>query len=335
MEHASVYWPPEWAPQAAIWVGWPRLLEEWGKAFEPARVEIAAVIRALSHVTPVRVAVGDEAAEASARMHLGPTADLRRVPTGDIWLRDTGPLFLSNRGIPSAALFHFNGWGEKFDMAGDKETNAAIAEAEAAAPVQNDFILEGGAIETDGAGRVLTTRACLLNPNRNRGWSEADAEAALQAALGARQVIWLEDGLLNDHTDGHVDNVARFIGPGRVVCQQASDPDDPNRDRMLEVYESLKVAGLDVATIPASRPVFDESGAVLPVCHMNFVLSNGLCIVPQYDEASSAAACAALSALLPGYQVRALPSHHILAGGGSFHCMTCHVPAITEERADD
>ena len=271
MEHAAVYWPPEWAPQAAIWVGWPRLPGEWGDAFEPARAEIAAVIGALSRATPIRVAVGDEAAEASARLYLGPGADLRRVPTGDIWLRDTGPVFVSNGGVPSAALFRFNGWGGKFDMAGDQETNAAIADAEAAAPLQNDFILEGGAVETDGEGRVLTTRVCLLNPNRNRGWSEADAEAALQAALGARQVIWLEDGLLNDHTDGHVDNIARFIGPGRVVCQQATDPEDPNRDRMLEIYETLRAVGLDVAAVPAPEPVFDDSGAVLPASHMNFI----------------------------------------------------------------
>ncbi|NBC19830.1 MAG: agmatine deiminase [Alphaproteobacteria bacterium] len=320
--------PPEWASQSALWVGWPRLPGEWGTAFEPARTEIAAFARALAGRTRLRVAAGDETAIAAARESLGGCAQIRAVPTGDIWLRDTGPVFsYAPGGALLAHCFRFNGWGGRFEMPGDTETAAAIAEAEGARARLQDFILEGGAVEHDGAGTVITTRECLLNPNRNSGWTEADAEAALEAVFAARRVVWLDRGLLNDHTDGHVDNLARFCGPGRVVCQRASGADDPNSDRLAEIEARLRAAGLDVFTVPSPGFVPDAAGRALPASHLNFVTSNGLLAVPDYAARPGEGLEQAFAAAFPGMTLRRLSSRAILSGGGSFHCMTCHVPA--------
>ncbi|MEL6568313.1 MAG: agmatine deiminase family protein [Pseudomonadota bacterium] len=319
--------PSEWMPQRAIWVGWPRLADEWGDAFEAARSEIAHFVQKLSTRLPVRVAIGDDAAERAALAHGIAPEMLRRVPTGDIWLRDTGPVFTqSSGGELLAKCFEFNGWGGKFDMPGDRDTSQAIAHVEDARTNTHSFVLEGGAVDHDGTGAVLTTRECLLNPNRN-GWREADAEMALETSLGARRIIWLERGLLNDHTDGHVDNVARFIGPGRVVCQRPISADEAQADRLAEVEDALRAAGLDVETIGSPGDVADPGGEIAPASHMNFVFANGEILFPVYDQALGEAAAAQLAAICPGWRVVPIPSRAILSGAGSFHCMTCNVPA--------
>jgi len=322
--------PAEWAPQSAIWVGWPRLIEEWGEAFEPARAEIARFIARVSARLPVRVAVGDNAAKAAALAHGIPAGLIRGVPIGDIWLRDTGPVFaIGPRGELRANVFAFNGWGGKFDMPADRETGAAVAAAEGVAPRSHPFILEGGAVDHDGQGTVLTTRECLLNANRN-GWSEAEAEVALQRALGARRIIWLERGLAHDHTDGHIDNIARFIGPGRVVCQAPAGRDVPQAERLAEAEAELRAAGLDVVMIPSPGRVETADGHILPASHMNFVFAAGDVYLPVYGGASGRAAAAALAEALRSWRVVPLGSRAILQGGGSFHCITCNVPAAGE-----
>lgn len=323
------YLPPEWAPRRAVWVGWPHLREEWGDAFDNARAEIAAFCRELARHVTVKLAAGSPEAAASASAGLGDVVQVHRIPTGDIWLRDTGPVFAADGGALIAHGFGFNGWGGRYVMPGDTETAAAIAAAEGAAFRAHPFILEGGAIDHDGAGHILTTRNCLLNPNRNIGWTGQDAETALAAALGARAITWLPDGLLNDHTDGHVDNIARFIAPRRVACQVPGGTDDPHYDRLLAVRDGLRAAGLETVEILSPGPVFDADGAPVPASHMNFVICNGAVIVPAYDEANCAAACAALAGAMPGYQIRCLQARAILCGGGSFHCMTCDIPEIT------
>lgn len=319
---------PEWRRQACVWVGWPRLEAEWGAAFGGARDEIVGFVRALSRFVPVRLAVGDAAAERAAlEAGLDAYAELCRVRTGDIWMRDTGPVFVDRGGQLTPIGFRFNGWGGKYVMDGDNGTAEDVAAAEGLALARHAFVLEGGAIEFDGTGRVLTTRECLLNPNRNPGWEEADAEAALDAAFAATEVIWLERGLLNDHTDGHIDNIARFVAPGRVVCQSPSDLGDPNADRLAEAEDTLRSAGLDVVTVPAPPPVFDADGAAMPASHMNFLITNGAVLLPAYDEVTAGAAVRALAEVFPDREVIPLPAGQILTGGGSFHCMTCPVPA--------
>jgi agmatine deiminase len=318
---------PEWAPHAALWVGWPRLVEEWGGSLEGPRADIAGFIRAAAGFVPVRVAAGSDEAEASARAAVGDCAEICRIPTGDIWLRDTGPIITGAGEGRRAQVFRFNGWGGKYLMPGDTETAGAIAAHEGIAVKRNDIILEGGGIDADGTGRLLTTGQCLLNPNRNPELDQAGIEAAITEALGISEYVWLGDGLLNDHTDGHVDNVARFIAPGHAICQHPSGSDDPNAETLQQIETTLRRAGLEVTTIPSPGLVKDEDGNPVPASHMNFTITNGVVLVPVYEDRYSLVALAELSALFEGRKVIGLPARHILNGGGSFHCMTREIPA--------
>lgn len=330
MPDQTVICPPEWAPQSAVWVGWPRLEAEWGDAFAMARLEISGFVRALSQFAPVRMAVGDDAAADEAYALLGDAAEIHRVPSGDIWLRDTGPLFGLVAGVPSALTFGFNGWGGKYVMDGDTGTAAALCEVETVAAKPQDFVLEGGAVEQDGAGVLLTTRQCLLNENRNPGWTEDIADTALKEAFGAQRIIWLEDGLAGDHTDGHIDNIARFVAPGHVLCQTASGSDDPNAEVLAEIETALRATGLEVSTLPSPGRVQDEAGNALPASHMNFLVTNGAVLMPAFENEFSAEAASVLTGLFPGRDVLVLPARHILSGGGAFHCMTQQVPDWTQ-----
>ena len=336
MSVANLYLPPEWAPQSAVWVGWPHLRGEWGAAFEAAREEIAAFAQALCVITPVRIACGSREAYGSAWFALEPEIAAGRVtlhtmPAGDIWLRDTGPLIAQHGQSRLALDFRFNGWGGKYVMSGDTMTAGGIASAERIERRAHDFVLEGGAIDLDGAGRVLTTRQCLLNPNRNPGWTQTVAEQHLKHALGVEAVIWLDQGLSHDHTDGHIDNIARFIGPGRVICQTASGADDPNAETFAAIQADLCAAGLDVVSIASPGRIEDQDGRPAPASHLNFLISNGHVFVPVYEEAHSQLALAQIGAALPDHKVIGLPARNILSGGGAFHCMTQQVPSLMED----
>ena len=320
--------PPEWAEAAALWVGWPHLRQEWGNAFEGARSEIGGFVRAAARYALVSVACGSDKAEQSARSALGEGRNIsfQRIPAGDIWLRDTGPIIADIDGKPAALTFAFNGWGGKYVMPGDSGTASAMAEKLGLPERRHDFVLEGGAVEFDGAGRVLTTRECLLNPNRNPGWDEAVAEAALREAFSVSEITWLDRGLLNDHTDGHIDNLARFIGPGRVLCQRPGSADDPQSERLVQAYRVLQATGLDVVTIPSPGRILDERGSPLPASHMNYVLVPGALILPVYEDACAAEAIAELKHIFPKREIVPLPARNILSGGGAFHCMTREIP---------
>ena len=318
---------PEWAPHAALWAGWPRLAEEWGGDLTAARADIAAFIHAAARHVKVKVAIGSDEAMVSAQDAIGGAAELVRLPTGDIWLRDTGPVITGAGATRAAQVFRFNGWGGKYLMDGDTDTAAALAAAEQLPAHAHDFVLEGGGIDVDGEGRLLTTRQCLLNRNRNPALNQDQIEGHLRAALGVGDILWLGDGLANDHTDGHIDNIARFIGPGHVLCQHPASPDDPNTDVLIEIERTLAAAGLMVSTIPSPGRVHFGDGVPVPASHMNFTITNGAVLVPIYEDRYSAVVLAELKALLPGREVIGLSARGILAGGGSFHCMTREIPA--------
>ena len=323
----KVHLPPEWAPQTALWAGWPRLAEEWGGDLTAARSEIAAFIRAASGFVPVKIACGSREAAASARLATGGAGEIVEIPTGDIWLRDTGPVVTGTGPGRVAQVFRFNGWGGKYLMDGDTETAGAVAGVEQLPSRRHALILEGGGIDADGEGRLLTTRQCLLNPNRNRELSQAEIEASLTAALGVDEFIWLGDGLMNDHTDGHVDNIARFIAPGHVLCQHPADRNDPNAETLQEIERTLVSHGLMVSSIPSPGHVHFGDGVPVPASHMNFTITNRAVLVPVYEDRFSAVALSELKSLFPGREVIGLPALAILAGGGSFHCMTREIPA--------
>lgn len=327
--------PAEWAPHRAIWLGFPSHADLWEADLEPAQAEAAALARALAGPgrETVRLMVSGENGLAAARDLLGGVEGIEIVEGrfGDIWLRDTGPIFLT---AAAAAAFRFNGWGGKYVLEHDDAVAGQIAARAEAALARHAFVLEGGALDHDGEGTVLTTRQCLLNPNRNPGWrGEADAEAALAAALGARKVLWLGDGLVNDHTDGHVDNLARFVRPGVVACPIAYGTDDPNAEvydetaRLLAQMTDAAGRRLQVLRVPSPGKITGEDGEVAPASHMNFVIANGAVVVPTYAGASGALAAAALAEIFPDRQVVALPSRALLTGGGSFHCITQQEPA--------
>ncbi len=223
--------PPEWAPQKAIWTAWPADPEQWNDDLEAPRRDVAALVHALAGSNKVKVLVNGSEAEASARAALGGDAELVQARYGDIWMRDTGPIFATVKDRPLALCFKTNGWGGKFELPDDALVGDGIGKLAGVSTRHFDFVLEGGAIEQDGEGTILTTRQTLLNANRN-GWTEQQAEAALRDAFGAKKIIWIDQGLKNDHTDGHIDNLARFIAPGRVVCQSPAGADDPNAEAL-------------------------------------------------------------------------------------------------------
>jgi len=325
--------PAEWAPHRALWLGFPSDGSLWLDDLEPARAEVAGLARALAGPgrEQVRLLVSGAEAAAAAQAALRQTPGVEIVPgkLGDIWLRDTGPIFFGDRAVG----FQFNGWGGKYVLAGDEAVAAQLADNAGKPLTVWDYVLEGGALDHDGAGTVVTTRQCLLNPNRNAGWTAAAAEQLLASALGARKVLWLGDGLANDHTDGHVDNLARFVSPGVVVCPVAYGQGDVN----AAAYDAAALAlsgmsdadgrPLKVIRIPSPGLIEDEDGKAIPASHMNFIIANGAVIMPDYGTPSAPLALEALRPLFPGREMIRLPSSAILTGGGSFHCITQQEPA--------
>ncbi len=330
--------PAEWAPHRAMWLGFPSHGDLWEDNLAPAQAEVAALARALAGPgrERVRLMTGTAQGHADARRLLGDVPGLEIVPGrfGDIWLRDTGPIFAKTPTGEAALGFNFNGWGGKYLLDHDDEVASQIAQASGVAMVPNDIILEGGALDHDGAGTTLTTRQCLLNPNRNAGWTEPVAAAALSNALGARKVLWLGAGLANDHTDGHVDNLARFVARSTVVCPVAWGRGDVNADAYdacaadLAAMTDADGMKLKVIRIPSPGWIDSEGGGAAPASHMNFIIANGAVIMPTYGTSQPAElARQVVESLFPDRAVIALPSRAILSGGGSFHCITQQEPA--------
>lgn len=332
----AVVTPAEWAPQKAVWTAWPADASEWNGDLESPRRDVAALIRALAIAgNKVRLLVNGEEAKASAAAALADTAELIPAKYGDIWLRDTGPIFAHAGSRKIALRFKTNSWGGKYDLPDDATVGDDVARL-ADTPVRRfDFVLEGGAVDHDGEGTILATEQTLLNPNRN-GWTREAAEKALADAFGARKVIWIDEGLKNDHTDGHIDNIARFVAPGRVVCQSPAGPDDPNAEILDAIAASLGKATdasgrrLEVVRIPGVGLYRNALGEISPASHMNFLIANDVVVVPIYGTATEADALKALQAVFPTRAVVGVSSRGLLgcgeAGGGSFHCITQQEP---------
>jgi len=324
----SLRFPPEWHPQDWIWIGFPHDPVEWPGFLAAAQEQIAAFANAVADSgQQVRLLVRDEANEARARALVGSGVCLERRRYGDVWLRDTGPLVLIADGTRRALRCRFNGWGGKYEMDGDQTIGEELARDAGLAVAASDWILEGGAVDTDGTGLVATTEQCLLNPNRNPQLSRADIEARLARDLGFARVLWLGDGLINDHTDGHVDNLARFVAPGVLALPRASGSDDPNAAIYADARARAESFGLSLRDLPSPGRV-ETDGRIEPASYMNFAITSRLVVVPTFGTRYDGDGVAAVAALFPDRDTIGLPADAVLAGGGGFHCASQQMPAL-------
>jgi agmatine deiminase len=322
--------PPEWAEQEWIWIGFPAAADLWLEDLEPAQEQVAAFANAIAETgQEVRLVVRDDASEAAARALCVSEVVFERHAYGDIWLRDTGPLvLLDGAGKRAAQRFGFNGWGGKYLLEHDPEVGASLVAAGDLTDLgQADWVLEGGAVDGDGTGLVVTTEQCLLNPNRNPQLTKGEIAERLQRDLGFDRVLWLGDGLLGDHTDGHVDNLARFVGPGHLAIPVAVEDDDPNAATFDDAAARAEALGLKVSRIP-SPGLMGDNEDVEPASYMNFVIANKVVVVPIYGSPQDEAAVMAIADLFPGRDIVGLMADAVLTGGGSFHCCSQHVPSV-------
>ncbi|WP_088311156.1 agmatine deiminase family protein [Novosphingobium sp. B 225] len=328
MTGATLRMPAEWHPQQWLWVGFPHDPVEWPGFLGRAQEQIAEFASAVADSgQPVRLIVRNEvnAARARALCSAAVTLEVRRY--GDVWLRDTGPLVVQDGTGQVARRFGFNGWGGKYLMDGDQEIGAQLA-ASAGLPVEAcDWILEGGALDSDGTGLVATTEQCLLNPNRNPGLSRTDLEDRLARDLGFDRVLWLGDGLINDHTDGHVDNLARFVAPNVLALPRATGADDPNAAIYADARARAEAFGVAVREVPSPGRV-ETDGRIEPASYMNFCISSKLVVVPTYGTRHDADGVAAIAELFPDREVVGILADAVLAGGGSFHCASQQMPVL-------
>jgi agmatine deiminase len=331
----------EWECNAACFTAWPAHEYAWGGFLAAAQREYAAFCLALfgdDGAERLELLVADDASEADARAALAQIATrvrYHRVPYGDVWLRDTAPIFVrSARGLGSVR-FAFNGWGRKYDYPGDTQLAQRVAELRGVPAFAFDAIVEGGALELDGQGTCLTTESCLLNENRGRGLTRAMIESLLRDALAVDKVLWLREGLAGDHTDGHIDNLVRFVAPGVVVHMHASGADDPNRAtleaiaRALSEMRDARGRALRCVAVPSPGRVLDAAGEPIAASYMNFYIGNRSVIVPGFGSEWDEPARRVLAEVFPDRRVVVSGARAILeGGGGTFHCMTRQEPEV-------
>lgn len=327
--------PPEWEPHAATWTSWPFDDELWEGLLAPVRDEFAQLVSAIARFEPVVLNVRDSEAEQDARRRLvRAEVDLSRItfhrlPLNDIWFRDNGPLFIRHRqGEVALTDWVFNAWGGKYDWELDTQAPAAVANTLAMKRFAVPYVMEGGALELNGQGVCLTTRSCLLTPTRNPGLSEAEIERLLHDYLGVRRVVWLERGLEDDHTDGHIDTIVRFTNDQTIVCAIEDDEDDPNYAPLQRNLEALLALGepYRIVELPLPEQELRLNGQRLPLTYANFYIGNGFVLVPLYDDANDERALDILRPLFPGRRVTGLSAKALITGGGAFHCVTQQQP---------
>ena len=349
---ASGYrWPAEWEPHAATWLSWPHNRETWPLQLERVEQAFVAMVRALAGREEVCINVADARAEERLRGLLqqagvlaepagGPAVRFFHIPTDDAWVRDHGPIFLVGeregaRGL-AVADFGFDAWGGKYPpWDRDDAVPRRVAAVLRLPRFEAGFVLEGGSVEGDGQGTILTTESCLLNPNRGGPdgvmRTREQVERWLAAWLGAREVLWLGSGIAGDDTDGHVDDITRFVAPDIVVTALEDDAGDVNHAplrenrRRLRGMRSARGKRLEVVTLPMPPPLVAD-GDRLPASYANFYLANQVALVPIFDAPSDARALATLRECLPGREVVGIPARDLVVGLGGVHCLTQQQP---------
>lgn len=338
---AGYHWPAEWEPHQATWLSWPHKQDSWPGHFAPVEPAYAEIVRALAACETVHVNVLDAAHQRRVEGVLGRagvSGDIRlhRFPTNDAWCRDHGAIFVCREDpeSPLAALdCGYNAWGGKyppFDL--DNLIPARMAETLAVPRFEAGMILEGGSIDGNGAGTLLTTEQCLLNPNRNPSMDRAAIERRLGELLGVHQVLWLGDGIVGDDTDGHVDDLTRFVSRDTVVTvvADARDPENvaqlaANRARLAQM-RLTDGTPLKVVELPMPAPKYCE-GQRLPASYANFYIANGAVLLPTFRDPMDAEAARILAPLFPGREVVPIDCLDVVYGLGTIHCLTQQVPA--------
>jgi agmatine deiminase len=336
--------PAEWEPHRGTWLSWPHKEASWPGKFAPVPGIFAELVAALAPHEEVHINVGDEALQASAVAALRQVAvPLTRVffhrhPTDDAWCRDHGPIFLQRAGAdgrPEQLVLDwcYNAWGGKYPpFALDDAIPTRIAHELGLPVVEPGMVLEGGSIDVNGAGTLLTTEQCLLNPNRNPGLSKAQIEGRLRNYLGVRKILWLGQGIEGDDTDGHIDDLTRFVSRDTVVSAVEQDPHDRNfaplQDNLRRLRGMTDQDGrpLRVVELPMP-PAMDYEGQRLPVSYANFYIANGVVLLPGFEPVSDAAARAVLQPLFPTRRVTVINCTDLVWGLGALHCVTQQWPA--------
>jgi agmatine deiminase len=335
--------PAEWQPHEATWLSWPHNRDSWPGVFEGVEPATVEFVRALAECEPVYINVRSAEHEQHVRKLLAgaaPSERLRfyRFPTNDAWARDHGAIFVTRRGAaPRLAVdFDYNAWGGKyppFDL--DREVGRQMAEALGVPRyAQPGVVLEGGSIEVNGEGALLTTEQCLLNPNRNPTLTRADIERLLKDSFGVNEILWLGDGIEGDDTDGHIDDLTRFVAPTKVVTVVEPNRADPNHAPLAanrRLLDTLTVGGrkLDVLELPMPEPQYLEDQR-LPASYANFYVANGAVLVPTFACPADDEACSILGACFPDRRVVRVDCRVLIAGLGALHCLTQQVPAAPE-----
>lgn len=323
-------WPAEWEPHEAVWIGFPGDPKEWPIALSEAQREVAAFANAVSDGgagEQVLLICRSKTDILIAQDLVEPSVEVLLQPFGDVWLRDTGPLITVDKNVRAANLFRFNGWGGKFNMPGDQDIGARLSKSSELQTIKHDWVLEGGAIDGDGCDWISTTEQCVLNANRNTAMDRSKFEQSIRKLLGRKKFCWFGDGLINDHTDGHIDNLARFVSPGKIAVPKSDLADDPNSAIFEDAASRAKQQGLQVVRLRSvGKYLLDEQ--VVPASYMNFYVGNKVVAVPQYEASNDSKILDELGELFPDRKVMGLSSKALLRGGGSFHCISQQIPAL-------
>jgi agmatine deiminase len=347
--------PAEWEPHAATWLAWPHYKDDWPGKFEPIRWVYAEIIRHLARHERVELIVNDAASEKRARKTLGlanafsDNIRFHRWPTDRVWTRDSGCTFVkccadnprreSQDGL-AAIKWRFNAWAKYPNWKRDEKIGSLMAKAAEAREIRPTFgkqrvVLEGGSIDVNGHGTLLTTEECLLSTvqERNPAMKRKDYEKLFADHLGIRRVIWLGTGIAGDDTHGHVDDITRFVSPDTVVTAIESDPDDTNYEPLRENLRRLREAtnqdgrSLSIIELPMPAPVIFE-GRRLPASYGNFYIANGLVLVPVFNDPNDRVALEILADLFPTREIVGIYSGDLIWGFGAMHCMTQQQPAL-------
>jgi len=329
--------PAEWEAHAATWLAWPHKEASWPGNFEPVPRLYVQLVKTLARFEHVNVVAGGQLVMRQARAMVGDVPDVTfwDIPTNDAWIRDHGPTFLVGANDQPRALIDwgYNAWGGKyppFDL--DDVVPQHIGRRLGRRIFEPGVILEGGAIEVNGRGTVLTTEECLLNPNRNPQLGKEEVERYLREYLHVTNVLWLGRGIAGDDTDGHIDELARFVNPTTVVAPLEENTADKNYEPLRENFDRLEMMTdqderpLEVVALPMPQPMFFE-GQRLPACYCNFYIANGVVIVPQFDDPADSRVLDILRPLFSGREVIGLPARELVWGLGAYHCITQQEPA--------